>query len=280
MYGLTRGIATLLGVAVAGILIWLAADAFDQGAIFEEDDVERYWAIVGVLAAAGLIMALSQVVGGWTKWGRPRLSAGVFLLGFVPALIAGGWVLIYLHPGDHSLADNVRDWSDDLGIENLIEDLTTFFPAIAFALGLVLGLTLDTAGPRVVSTEAATTTTPRREPVAARYDEETVVGAGAATDEEPTRQYRRDEETVVGAGAATEEEPTRQFRRDEEHVVGAGAATEEEPTRQIRSDEETVVGAGAASEEEATRQFRRDEEPVMGAGAATEEEQPTRRRDE
>jgi hypothetical protein len=234
MYGLTRGIATLLGVAVAGVLIWLAADAFDQGSILEEDDVERYWAVVGVLAAAGFVMALSQVLGGWTKWGRPRLSGRVFLLGFVPALIAGGWVLIYLHPGDHSLAENVRDWSDDLGIENLIEDLTVFFPAIAFALGLVLGLTFDTAGPRVVSTEPERTAVPRRERVVSRYDEETVVGAGAATEEEPTRQFRRDEETVVGAGGAPDEEPTRQIRRDEDTVIGAGAEADEEATRRRR----------------------------------------------
>ena len=258
MYGLTRGMTTLLGVAVAGVLIWLAADAFDDGAVFENDDIARYWAVVGVLAAAGLVMALSQLLGGWTKWGWPRISASVLLLGFVPALVAGGWVLVYLHPGGGWLPDNVRDWSDDIGIENLIEDLTTFFPAIAFALGLVFGFIFDTSGPRVVSTEPARTTAERREPVVSRYDEE----------------------TVVGTGAATEEEPTRQFRRDEEAVVGAGAAPEEEPTRQIRTDEETVVGAGGAPEEEPTRQFRRDEEPVVGAGASTEEEQPTRRRGE
>jgi hypothetical protein len=252
MYGLTRGMATLLGVAVAGVLIWLAADAFDQGSILEENDTERYWAVVGVLAAAGLVMALSQLLGGWTKWGWPRVSASVLLLGFVPALIAGGWVLMYLHPGDNSFADNVRDWSNDLGIENVIEDLTAFFPAIAFVIGLVFGFIFDTTGPRVVSTEPARTTA-RREPVASRYDEETVVGAGAATEEEPTRQFRRDEETVVGAGAATEEEPTRQIRGDEETVVGAGAAPDEEPTRQFRRDDEPVVGAGAATEEEPTR---------------------------
>jgi hypothetical protein len=252
MYGLTRGMATLLGVAVAGVLIWLAADAFDQGSILEENDTERYWAVVGVLAAAGLVMALSQLLGGWTKWGWPRVSASVLLLGFVPALIAGGWVLMYLHPGDNSFADNVRDWSNDLGIENVIEDLTAFFPAIAFVIGLVFGFIFDTTGPRVVSTEPARTTA-RREPVASRYDEETVVGAGAATEEEPTRQFRRDEETVVGAGAATEEEPTRQIRSDEETVVGAGAAPDEEPTRQFRRDDEPVVGAGAATEEEPTR---------------------------
>jgi hypothetical protein len=253
MYGLTRGMATLLGVAVAGVLTWLAADAFDDGAVFENDDIARYWAVVGVLAAAGLVMALSQLLGGWTKWGWPRISSSVFLLGFVPALLVGGWVLLYLHPGGGWLADNVRDWSNDLGIENLIEDLTVFFPAIAFAIGLVFGFIFDTAGPRVVSTEPARTTAPRREPVASRYDDETVVGAGAATGEEPTRRFRRDEETVVGAGAATEEEPTRHIRRDEETVVGAGAAPDEQPTRQFRRDEEPVVGAGAATEEERTR---------------------------
>src|SRR5688572_33395877 len=120
MFGLTRGVLTLIGVATAVVLVWVAAQIGD-------DSTADYWALYGVLAAAGLVMALSQLLGGWTKWGRPRISAGVFLLGFVPALIAGGWVLIYLHPGEHSLADNVRDWSDDLGIENLIEDLTIFF---------------------------------------------------------------------------------------------------------------------------------------------------------
>jgi hypothetical protein len=253
MYGLTRGMTTLLGVAVAGVLIWLAADAFDDGAVFENDDIARYWAVVGVLAAAGLVMALSQLLGGWTKWGWPRISASVFLLGFVPAMLVGGWVLVYLHPGGGWLPDNVRDWSDDLGIENVVEDLTTFFPAIAFALGLVFGFIFDTSGPRVVSTEGARTTAPRRETVVSRYDEETVVGAGAATEEEPTRQFRRDEETVVGAGAATEEEPTRHIRSDEETVVGAGGAPDEQPTRQFRRDEEPVVGAGAATDEEPTR---------------------------
>ena len=32
----------------------------------------------GIVAGAGLTMALSQLFGGWTKWGWPRISAGVF----------------------------------------------------------------------------------------------------------------------------------------------------------------------------------------------------------
>jgi hypothetical protein len=238
MYGLTRGTATLIGAAVAGFLLWLAADAFDERAIFETDDAERYWAAVGLLAAAGLVMALSQLLGGWTKWGWPRISGGVFLLGFLPALVAGGWVLLYLHPGDNRLAENVRDWSGDLGIETLVEDLGLMFPAIAFALGLVLGLTLDTAGPRVVSEEREWAPPVRREAAPSRLPEETVVGAGAVPDEAQTRRMHRDEETVVGAGAVPSEEQTRHMRRHEETVVGAGAVPSEEQTRQMRREEE------------------------------------------
>jgi hypothetical protein len=256
MYGLTRGTATLLGVAVAGVLFWLAAEAFDGGAIFEEDDTGSYWGVVGLIAAAGFVMALSQLLGGWTKWGWPRISGSVFLLGFVPAFIAGGWVLLYLHPGDFSLADNVRDWSDDIGIENLVQDLTSFFPAIAFALGLVLGLIFDTSGPRVVSRERATTAPTRRETATRRDEEETVVGAGAASDEAETRRFRRDDETVVGGGAAPDEDETRQFRREEETVVGGGAAPDEQETRQFRRDEQTVVGGGGAPDEDETRRTR------------------------
>ena len=52
-----------------------------------------YWAVYGILAGAGLVMALSQLLGGWTKWGRPTFSPTVFLLAFVPTAIAVGWIL-------------------------------------------------------------------------------------------------------------------------------------------------------------------------------------------
>ena len=101
-------------------------------------------------ALAGLVMALSQVLGGWTKWGRPRLSLNVFLFAFLPALIAGGWVLLYAQPGDGLLGGDVRDWSNDLGIDGVVGDLAAFATlTIAFGLGLVFGLTFDTTGPRV-----------------------------------------------------------------------------------------------------------------------------------
>lgn len=191
MYGLTRGTATLLGVAISGLLLWLAGDAFDEGGIFEADETGRYWAVVGLLAAAGLVMALSQLLGGWTKWGWPRISGSVFLLGFLPALVAGGWVLLYLHPGGNWFAEHVREWSDDLGIETLVQDLSLLFPAIAFGLGLVLGLTFDTSGPRVREEGPGMVVGPpaQERVVERREDNETAV-VRSSDDGEPVERRR------------------------------------------------------------------------------------------
>ena len=87
MIDFTRGISTLVGAGVAGFLIWLAAQ-------IGSDSASEYWTTYGLIAAAGLTMALSQILGGWTKWGWPRISPGVFLLGFLPVLVVGGWVLL------------------------------------------------------------------------------------------------------------------------------------------------------------------------------------------
>jgi hypothetical protein len=152
MRGLTRGAFTLIGVAAAGFLIWFGASALPR----EGDATQgEFWWAVALIAAAGLAIALSQLLGGWTKWGRPHISGNVFLLGFLPALIAGGWAVVAAEPGDHWLGSHVRDWSDDIGLEGLVGDLGKAWPAVAFGVGLVLGLTLDTTGPRTAPVEAA-----------------------------------------------------------------------------------------------------------------------------
>jgi hypothetical protein len=145
MIGVTRGISTLAGAAVAGILLWFATQV---GA----ETTSEYWATYGLIAAAGLTMALSQILGGWTKWGWPRFSIGVFLLGFLPVLVAGGWVLLGRQPADWM---NTSNWSRDLGVDGLVADLGNVLPAIAFAIGLTFGFSFDTAGPRreVVETD-------------------------------------------------------------------------------------------------------------------------------
>jgi hypothetical protein len=139
---------TLVGVAVAGFLIWFGASALPGEG---DASVGEFWWAAGLIAAAGLTMALSQLLGGWTKWGWPRISGNVFLLGFLPALIAGGWVVAAGEPGNHWLGSHVRSWSDDIGLEGLVDDLLKAWPGLAFGVGLAFGLTFDTTGPRAES---------------------------------------------------------------------------------------------------------------------------------
>jgi hypothetical protein len=148
MYGITRGAVTLLGVAAAGFLLWLTSTINNLG---DDGDltVGQFWAMVGLWAAAGLVMALSQLLGGWTKWGWPRVSKNVFLLAFLPAFIVGGWVLAAGEPGTAWLGEHIRNWSGDIGVDGVVDDLVLSWPALAFGIGLVFGFTFDTTGPRV-----------------------------------------------------------------------------------------------------------------------------------
>ena len=147
MIDFTRGISTLVGAGVAGFLIWLAAQ-------IGSDSAAEYWTTYGLIAAAGLTMALSQILGGWTKWGWPRISPGVFLLGFLPVLVVGGWVLLSRQPADFF---NTSNWSRDLGVAAVVSDLGEVLSAVAFVIGLTFGLTFDTAGPRLAARRSCTT---------------------------------------------------------------------------------------------------------------------------
>jgi hypothetical protein len=141
MYGVTRATATLIGAGVAGFLLWLATQVGDasQGG---------YWARYGIVAGAGLVLALSQLLGGWTKWGMPRLALPVFLVAFVPALIAGGWILLFHEPHANWFGNHVVSWSGDLGIDGFVNSLGAMLPALALGIGLLFGLSFDTTGPR------------------------------------------------------------------------------------------------------------------------------------
>jgi hypothetical protein len=140
MYGLTRGSITLLAAAVAGLLVWLATQ-------IGEGSNGGYWAVYGLIAGAGLVMAFSQILGGWTKWGWPRLSVNVFLLAFIPVLVAAGWVLLAQQPDSNWFRGHVVDWSGDIGIRGLVSDLGEYVSVLAFGIGLVFGFAFDTSGP-------------------------------------------------------------------------------------------------------------------------------------
>src|SRR6266536_5009168 len=140
MYGLTRGTVTLIGAAVAGLLVWIATQVSDTS-------TGGYWAVYGLIAAAGLVMAFSQLLGGWTKWGLPRLSINVFLIAFIPTLIAAGWVVVAHQPHPNWFRNHVLNWSSDISILGLVRDLTEYVSVLAFGIGLVFGFSFDTTGP-------------------------------------------------------------------------------------------------------------------------------------
>jgi hypothetical protein len=185
MYGATRAIATLIGVAAAGLLLWLATTVLDIEFRFGGSDSE-YWTFVGLAAAAGLAIALSQVFGGWTKWGVPRISLPVLLVGFLPALVAGGLVLLATQPGGGWNSETATDIAGDVGAANVVDEMGALVPVIAFGLGLVLGLVFDTAGsPRFV-----------------RTTEEAEVADEAVTAERRDRELSREEALTQARGEA------------------------------------------------------------------------------
>jgi hypothetical protein len=190
MLGLTRGITTLIGVAVAVVLIWTAAQIGD-------DSTADYWALYGVIGAAGLVMAISQLVGGWTKWGWPRVSGSVFLLGFLPALIVALWVLAAGQPDENWLQQHVVDWSDTLGLGGVVDDLLDLAGPLAFLAGLTFGFTFDTSGPRT------------REPVVQPRAQRTEV----REHDTPTEVTNGDRETPLTRHTEPADEPVEPTRR-------------------------------------------------------------------
>jgi hypothetical protein len=141
MYGLTRATTTLIAAGAAGLLIWFATQV-------NADDLGGFWAAYGLIAGAGLVMALSQLLGGWTKWGWPRVSATFFLVAFVPIAIVSLWIVLAAEPGNGWFHRHVLSWSGDLHIGGLVDDLTTYVSVFAFGIGLVFGYSFDTTGPR------------------------------------------------------------------------------------------------------------------------------------
>jgi hypothetical protein len=134
----TRAVMTLLAAGVAGFLAWLTTTIGDT-------TNGGYWAVYGILAGAGLVMALSQLLGGWTKWGRPHLSPTMLLVAFVPTAIAVLWIVVFHQPHSNTFQSHVTSWSHDIGIAGLVRTMGgDLLSMLAFGLGLVFGLCFDT----------------------------------------------------------------------------------------------------------------------------------------
>jgi hypothetical protein len=109
-------------------------------------------------------MALSQLLGGWTKWGFPLLSIPVLVLAFVPVAVVSLWVILAGEPGAGWFHNHALSWTRDIHASGLVTDMLHYSPMLAFGTGLVLGYSFDTTGPRVRDPELVD----RRETVTGR----------------------------------------------------------------------------------------------------------------
>jgi hypothetical protein len=146
LYDATRGLTTAIAAGAAGALLWVATQVGQQ-------TTGRFWAEMGIVAVAGLVLSLEQVIAGWTKGLRLRLSPGTLVLGFVPVLVVAGWILMATQPGSGWHEGRFASWSSSIGVMGLVHALGLWHGVLAFGFGLVLGLAFDTV-PALVEDEA------------------------------------------------------------------------------------------------------------------------------
>lgn len=117
-----------LGIGIAGFLIWLATRV---GA----ETTWRYWAVLGILAGAGLAFALTQrtAYGAWSE-----VTPLGFAVAFVVALVCAGWIAFVGQPGPNWFRDHVTSWSDDIGILSFVQDMARYVDVMAFGFGALL----------------------------------------------------------------------------------------------------------------------------------------------
>jgi hypothetical protein len=139
--GVNRAPATLLGAAIAGVLLWVAAAHIDR------TTSGGFWAAYCIVAAAGLVFGLSQLRG---TGGHPP---AMLLLGFLPVLIVAGWVIVAMQPNSSWLATHVRTWSGDMGILDVVRSVGTWLGVLAFGIGATLARVLEPFGRRRVAYE-------------------------------------------------------------------------------------------------------------------------------
>ncbi|HEX3237828.1 MAG TPA: hypothetical protein VHQ99_05405 [Gaiellaceae bacterium] len=187
MYDASRGLTLALAAALAGLALWGATQVGMQ-------TTGRFWLSMAIVAGAGLLIALANHVGTWTKGLRLRLSPGTFALAFLPVLVCVGWILIANQPGNGWQEGRLDSWSNSIGILGLVHSIGLWQGVLAFAFGLMLGLSFDGVPAPVTEAEPAyagpveTTTGPRvaDEPVAAerRY----AATRGSTTPATPTEE--------------------------------------------------------------------------------------------
>ena len=136
MYDASRGLTLAFAAALAGLSLWGATQVGMQTA-------GRFWIALTIVGAAGLVLALANHVGTWTKGLRLRPSPGTFVFVFLPVLVCVGWILLASQPGTGWQEGRIDSWSTSIGIRGVVHSVGLWHGVLAFGLGLVLGLSLD-----------------------------------------------------------------------------------------------------------------------------------------
>ena len=167
MYDASRGLTLALAAALAGLGLWGAAQVGTQ-------TTGHFWITMAVVGGAGLLIALANHVGTWTKGLRLRMSPGTFALAFLPVLVCVGWILIASQPGHGWQEGRLDSWSSSIGILGVVHSIGLWHGVLAFGFGLMLGLSLDgvpapttEAEPAYAGPAGATTAPAADEPVTA-----------------------------------------------------------------------------------------------------------------
>jgi hypothetical protein len=136
MYDASRGLTLAFAAALAGLGLWGATEVGTQ-------TTGRFWIAMAILGAAGLLIALANHVGTWTKGLRLRVSPSTFVIAFLPVLVCVGWILLATQPGSGWQEGRLDSWSNSIGILGLVKSIGLWHGVLAFGFGLVLGLSLD-----------------------------------------------------------------------------------------------------------------------------------------
>ena len=165
LYDASRGLTLAFAAGVVGFALWGAAQVGTQ-------TDGHFWIAMAIVAGAGLVLALTNHVGTWTKGLRLRVSRSTFALAFLPVLVCVGWILLASQPGNGWQEGRIHSWSDSIGILGVVHDVGLWSGVLAFGFGLVLGLSFDGVPAPMVETEPA--------------------DGGAAAADEPVAAERRD----------------------------------------------------------------------------------------
>lgn len=201
LYDATRGLTLALAAGLAGLLLYL-------GARVGQHTTARFWEEMGIVAAAGLVLGLAPVLGGWTSGLRLRLSPGTFVLGFLPVLVVVGWVLMATQPAHGWNEGKIVSWSHSIGLMHVIDAVALWHGVLAFGFGLVLATTLDSVPAPVVAegpVAERTVVEERRRPVVGETPETmTRADADAPTTAEQAEAAHNAQPHTVTVGPADE----------------------------------------------------------------------------